>query len=245
MSHLLIGLAICAALLIYPGGVCLVGAWLLVLGGTRLVHRRPKITAVPWPDRRPPDWLLAGFLSALVVVPLSWPANPIGQISAAGLSGLGMGGIALTLAGLWSLGWIGPDRLRSTRAVPGLLAWSVGLIILATIMRAPGWGELLGSADLAQKLLRGGLGVVALLALPWFAGPFPERDLFTAAAWAAWLAVAFSLLFPALQSLQFPVVLGSWWAGSLAAGLISALGASWRSRWIGTHRRGAATGCDW
>ena len=242
MSHLLIGLAVCAAVLIYPGGVCLVGAWLLLLGGARLVHRGPGITAAPWPNHRPTDWLLAGFLSALVVVPLSWPADPIRQISASGLSGLGLGGIALTVAGLWSLGWIGQARLRSTRAVPGLLAWSLGLIILATIMRAPSWGELLGSADLAQQLLRGGLGLVALLAMPWFAGPFPDQDLFTAAAWAAWLAVALSLIIPVLQALPFPLVLGAWWAGSMAAGLISALGASWRSRWMGTHRHGAATG---
>lgn len=240
MSHLLIGLAICAALFIYPGGACLVCAWLLVLVGVRAGGREAGVLARPWPTHSAPEWLAAGLLSALVVVPLAWGADPIAQISVGGLSGLGLGGIPLSLAGLWALGWLGRNRWQSTGAISLALAWSLGLIVLAMITKSPGWAGILGPAGLGQELLRGGLGLVALIALPWFGGPDPARNLFTAAAWAAWLAVDLSLLVPALESLQFPAVLGSWWAFSLAASLLAVV-ATRGVQWLRSRRAYAAT----
>jgi hypothetical protein len=241
VSHLLIGLAICAALFIYPGGACLVCAWMLVLVGVRVGGREAGILARPWPTQSAAEWLVAGSLSALVVVPLSWPADPIAQISVGGLSGLGLGGIPLSLAGLWALGWLGRNRWQSTGAISLTLAWSLGLIVLAMLTKSPGWAGILGPAPLGQELLRGGLGLVALIALPWFGGPDPERNLFTAAAWAAWLAVDLSLLLPALESLPFPAVLGSWWAFSLAASLL-AVAATRGGHWLRSRRNYPATG---
>lgn len=241
MSHLVIGLAICAALFIYPGGACVVCAWLLVLVGVRWGRRTAVPLALPWPAHSATEWLAAGFLSALVVVPLSWPADPIAQISVGGLSGLGLGGIPLSLAGLWALGWLGRNRWQSTGAISLVLAWSLGLIVLAMITKSPGWAGILGPVALGQELLRAGLGLVALIALPWFGGPDPERNLFTAAAWAAWLAVDLSLLVPALQSLQFPAILGSWWALSLAASL-SAVAATRGVQRLRTRPNSPATG---
>ena len=219
MSHILIALALCAALVIYPGGAsALVALWLVSRPSrspSRVSGLRQRIQ-VAHPNGA---WLGAGLLCGLVVLPLPWGGSPVAQINVGGLAGPGLGGLALSLLGLWVLESFGRASSRLQGSTLISLGWALGLVVFAVALRAPGWTGVMSGGGLGAELARLGLGLVSIVAIPWAGGSDP-RHLLTAAAWAARLALSLSLVLPQLASLPAPVALGIWWSACvlLAAG---------------------------
>ncbi|MHB1501672.1 MAG: hypothetical protein ACYCYK_11000 [Candidatus Dormibacteria bacterium] len=224
MSHILIGLALCAGLLIYPGGVTLVGLSVLLASGASW-WRSPRSWA--WADAGPSFVPL--LLASLVVIPLPWPGSPLVGLDVAGLGRVGVGGVALSAMGLLGLDLLapalGPDRWIR-------LLWSglsvTAILVLAELVSAADWSSLLGASGVGAeggRLLAGGL---CLLAAPWTAGSQPELRLCSASAWTARVCVATFLVLPQLQQAPVWPALGAVLLACLAVGITSGVGRRFR-----------------
>lgn len=209
MSHIRIAVALCAGLVLYPGGVsAAVGMALVRLGpaqvSSRAGLRRWLTTAHP--DR---SWVYAGLLCSLVVLPLPWGGSPISQLQVGGVGGAGIGGLALSVLGLLVLESRNGGRMVQVVLIG--LVWALGLVAVAVTLRAATWSELVAAGGVGAELARLGLGLSSLALIPWAGASHPGRQAATAAAAAARLAVSLSLLLPQLQALAAGVDLVIWW----------------------------------
>ncbi|HVD04324.1 MAG TPA: hypothetical protein VNF75_09385 [Candidatus Dormibacteraeota bacterium] len=228
MSHILIGLALCAALFIYPGGVTIAApaalmAWpkLWSRGGFASWRRQWRTTPIATVMGA---WGLAG----LAVLSLPWPGNPALGMSFAGLTQAGVGGVALTVLGLTGLeGWAGGDSPRRGVRFGFSALGALSVVLLAELLRAQGWQQILAAGGPGPELGRLAVGALLLVSAPWAGGTDPEVDPRTAAAWAARLAIALFVCFPQLRFLPVAVSLGALWAGCLVVG----------AAWAGGGRR--------
>lgn len=218
MSHILIGLALCAGVLLYPGGLALLGAsCLLALGSS--IGRRASWRV--WAARA---WLPLG-LGSLAVIPLPWPGNPLLALSVGGLSQVGVGGLALTVLGILALELRvaagEPDRGARVIASTASMA---ALVILAEVLRAPDWGSLLAAPGPGAEAGRLGLGAICLLAAPWAAGQELGADADGTCAWAARASVAGFLVIPQVSGWPVWAGIGGWLLACLLLGSLWASG---------------------
>ncbi len=226
MNHLLFGFAVCAALAIYPGGLAALAAS-LAGGAAQLFlttrQNRSPITSLgrPWSS------LMGIALAGFVLAPLPWPDNPVAPVEISWASGTEMGGVALSLAGIWGLVLLGSSQHRRGWAICSLGAWSLGIVLLSTAVGANSWEGILNAGGLGAELGRVGLAGLGLLTLPWALAGAPGGTSTRGLAWAAGTGAYLFLALPQLQSVLFPVALLAW------AGLMAALGAAWAvgSRW--------------
>ncbi|HUY55588.1 MAG TPA: hypothetical protein VMV23_10555 [Candidatus Nanopelagicaceae bacterium] len=244
MSHVGVALALCAALMVYPGGVsAAVGLGLIQIGwpgpsGLEGLRRRIRAAALNH------TWLGAGLLCGLVMLPLPWGGSPSFHLDAGGSSGIGVGGVAVSLLALWVL----ESWARAPRGLPGAtllgLSWSLGLVGLAAALRAPTWAGVMSAGGLGAEMVRLGLGLTSLVGVSWVAVGHPRRGIATTAAGAARLAISLSLLLPQLQTLPAWSVLAIWWGSCGLLGLAGAGAGSGRKllRRLGIVPGGALTG---
>ena len=228
MSHILIGLALCGALLIYPGGATIGVAALLLAWAPRKLRGRGTPAFMLWRASRGPTVLGAGGLAGLVVLTLPWPSNPIVSMSFASLSDTGVGGVALSVLAVTALdAWAaaGQSRMAARFACSALSALS--LVLLAELLRSPQWGQLLTEGGAGPAMGRFAVAGLLLILAPWAAGPAPERDVRGAADWTARLAIALFLCFPELRVLPVAGTIACVWAAALV------IGAAWAGagRW--------------
>ncbi|MHB8323386.1 MAG: hypothetical protein ACYDEA_00545 [Candidatus Dormibacteria bacterium] len=215
MSHILIALALCAALVIYPGGASAVVALWLVSAQSKFpwtIFGRGEFLRSGRPGGA---WLGAGALCGLVVLPLPWAGNPVTQMDVGGLGGASLGGLALSLLGLFWLESMGRAGRRPVLAALLSLGWALAVVALAVALRAPGWAGVIGGSGLGAELARLALGLSAIIAIPWVGGSDPQHDICTAAAWSARLALGLSLVVPQLAALPAGAALGIWWGACL------------------------------
>lgn len=242
MSHVRVALALCAALMVYPGGVsAAVGIGLLQIGWPGpggLDGLRGRIRAAALNH----TWLGAELLCGLVMLPLPWGGSPSFHLDAGGSTGIGIGGVAVSLLALWVL----ESWARAPRRFPGAtllaLSWSLGLVGLAAALRAPTWAGVMGAGGLGAELVRLGLGFTSLVSVPWVAGGHPRRGIATTAACAARLAISLSLLLPQLQTLPAWLVVAIWWGSCGLLGLAGAESGRELLRRLGIVPGGAVTG---
>ncbi len=219
MSHILIALALCAALVIYPGGASAVIALWLVRAPSKSGWTISGLGELFRSGRPGGGWLGAGVLCGLVVLPLPWGGNPVVQMGVGGLGGASLGGLALSLLGLFWLESMGRAGRRPLLAALISLGWALAVVALAVALRAPGWAGVIGGSGLGAELARLALGLGAIVALPWAGGSDPQHDICAAAAWSARLALGLSLVLPQLASLPAGAALGIWWAACLLLGV--------------------------
>ncbi|MGC1184254.1 MAG: hypothetical protein WBA31_03760 [Candidatus Dormiibacterota bacterium] len=227
MNHLLFGFAVCAALAIYPGGLAAMVA-ALAGGLAPLALDRRK----GWADwaARPANstGLLLGLaLAGLVVAPMPWPDNPVSPIGISWAAGSSLGGIALSLSGLWALQLLGSKGLWRPLVVVLLGIWSMGLLTMALVVHTGNWAGVLDAGGLGAELGRVGLAVLGIACLPLALGGAPGGLSLRSAAWAAGAGMALLLALPQLQAVPFPVAFGAWWVLMVALGLAWSAGARW------------------
>ncbi len=233
MSHILIGLALCAGILLYPGALTLLAAsFLLALAAS------PSRWASSWSWGDPGRMLVPAALGSLAVVPLPWPGSPLRALSVGGLTQVGIGGLALTLLGLLGLDLLIAEE-RPHRHIRVLVSATslAAILILAEVLAAPDWTTLLATPGPGAEAGRVGLGLICLLAAPWAAGPDPGVEPIEACAWAARMSVALFLVFPQVGGLPVWEGMGAWLLVSLLLGGL----------WGGGRRllsRGPQTGLD-
>ena len=236
MNHLLFGFALCAALVIYPGGLAIVAASFAASAG-RLLIRSPS----------PPDWIAAAVerpwssllglaLAGLVLAPIPWPDNPVAPVGISWASGSNLGGISLSLGGLWALQLLGSGQPRRGWVLIYLGAWSLGLVLLASAVHSGNWSGVLTAGGPGAEVGRVGLALVGAGALPWVLGAPPGGLSATGAAWAASSGMVLILALPQLQAVPFPVAIAAWWALLALLGFGWAGASGWRSR-IARRRR--------
>jgi hypothetical protein len=237
VNHLLVGFAICAALSIYPGGLTVLVAALAGSAGPVLVRPGAR-----W--RREEFWnrlsrnsaatLLGVALAGLVLAPMPWPGNPVAPLGVSWASGSDLGGLALTLSGLWALHLVGSARAHEGRVLALLGAWSLGLILLAMAVHAATWSGVLTAGGLGAEVGRVLLAVAWLGLMPWALADAPGGAAVRDCAAVAGTGVALFLMLPQIQATPTLVVLPAWWALLLALGLACAAARRWG---IGTLRR--------
>ncbi|HVB13426.1 MAG TPA: hypothetical protein VNH38_01545 [Candidatus Dormibacteraeota bacterium] len=230
MNHLLFGFALCASLAIYPGGLAvLVGS--LVGGAAQLGARRGGLRG--WlAEAVIRSWssMLGLALAGLVLAPMPWPDNPVAPVGISWAAGSNLGGIALSLSGLWALQLLGSSQPRRGWVLLLLGSWSVGLVLFALAVHSGSWSGILTAGGLGAEVARVGLAVLGLGSLPWVLWGAPGGSSLRGAAWAAVAGVALFLALPQLQSAPFPAVLIAWWALLAALGLAWAVVATWGPR---------------
>jgi hypothetical protein len=227
VNHLLFGFALCAAFVVYPGGLAaLVAA--LAGGGAALLRRgggrwRAVLGAAPSPSRT----ILGLALVGLVLAPMPWPDNPVAPVAVSWASGRDFGGIGLSLAGLCGLQLLGAERPRdgSSLAVAG--AWSLGLVVLALAVHAITWSSLLSAGGLGAELGRVLLAVLGLVIIPLALGGPPGGVSLRSCSWAAGAGMVLLLALPQLQTAPFPLALAAWWVLLVVLGLAWSAGSAW------------------
>ncbi|MGH7642788.1 MAG: hypothetical protein ACRENX_07215 [Candidatus Dormibacteria bacterium] len=227
MNHLLFGFALCAALVIYPGGLATVAAALA--GGAAQRWQQPRsrpgwlnpAIAKPWPA------LIGLLLAGLVLGPISWPDNAVAPVGISWASGSDLGGIAMSLGGLLALELLGSSQPRRAGVLAVLGSWSLGLLLLASAVHADSWAGVLGAGGVGAEVARLGLAGLALGSLPWVLWGAPGGFSAKGLAWAAGAGMGLLLALPQLQAAPFPVALGAWWALLVAIGLTWVLVSSW------------------
>ncbi len=215
MSHILIGLAVCASLLIYPGGLTLLcGAWLLSKGSS--------MAAAGWRRRTQVDKTIVPLaLASLAVVPLPWPGNPALALTAGGLSQVGVGGLGLTALGLLGMElWLANGKRTSSPHTLLPVLTVLAILVLAEVVAAPDWASLLAATGTGAEAGRVGVGVACLLAFPWASGDPAGSRLAVACAAATRFAVAAFLIFPQVARTPVWLGLGVWLAACLAFGAL-------------------------
>jgi hypothetical protein len=225
VNHLLFGFALCAALAVYPGGLAVVVA-ALAGGGATLLRRGAGgwtacLGAMPSPFRL----ILGLMLAGLVLAPMPWPDNPVAPVTVSWASGSDLGGIGLTLAGLWALQLLGAGRSRDGRALAAAGAWSLALVALALAVHSATWSSLLSAGGLGAELGRLLLAVLALATLPLVLGGPPGGVSLRSCGWAAGAGMALLLALPQLRTAPFGLALVAWWV------LLALLGLAW---WAGS-----------
>lgn len=233
MNHLLFGFALCAALVIYPGGLAALVA--SVAGGVAQRWFRPP--ARPgWLGaaiERPWSSVLGLALAGIVLAPMPWPDNPVAPIGISWASGSDLGGIALSLGGLWALELLGSSQSRRGWVLTILGTWTLGLVLLALAVQSDSWSGILTAGGLGAELGRLVLAGLALSALPWVLRGAPGGTSVKGAAWAAGAGIALLLALPQLQAVPFPVALAAWWVLLLVLGLGWAVVTNWGPRVAG------------
>jgi hypothetical protein len=214
LNHILIGLALCAGVLLYPGGLTLLGASCLLAVGATL--GRPPVSRwrVPGGSR----WVPLG-LASLAVIPLPWPGSPLLELSVGGLSQAGVGGLALSVLGLFGLEMLiaadQPDRpLRVLASAASLLA----ILILAEALGAADWGSLLAAPGPGAEAGRLGIAAICLLVGPWAAGRELGVEAKVTCAWAVRASIFGFLALPQVAGLPVWPVLGGWLGACLMLG---------------------------
>ncbi|MGA7173574.1 MAG: hypothetical protein WCB86_09965 [Candidatus Dormiibacterota bacterium] len=233
MNHLLFGFALCAALAIYPGGLAVLVAS-LVGGGAQLWF--PPNSRPGWLTgavERPWSSLLGLAVAGTVLAPVPWPDNPVAPVGISWASGSTVGGIALTLGGLWALLLLGSNQPHRGSVLAILAGWSLGLVILATAVHSGSWSGVLSAGGAGAEAGRVGLAGVAICVLPWVLRGAPGGTSVRGAAWAATAGLALFLALPQLQAVPFPVALAAWWSLLGAISLGWAAGANWGVRIAG------------
>ena len=246
MSHVRVALALCAALVVYPGGVSAAVGLGLIQTGRLAPASRARLLGWVRSTRVNPTWLGAGLLCGLVVLPLPWGGSPSFHLDAGGSNGMGLGGVAGSLLALWVLeAWAQPARHRPLLTLVAL-AWSLGLVGLAVALRAPTWAGVMAAGGAGAELARVALGLASLLSVLWIVtgtGPDHPRDgAVIAGARAARLALSLSLLLPQLQTLPAWAVMAIWWGCCGLLGLAGAGGGQDLLRRFGIVPGGALTG---
>lgn len=222
MNHVLIGLALCAALLIYPGGLTLAAsAWALAVGARGSV--RGSLSGLG-SGLDPVFVVSAILLGTLTMASLPWSGSPLAALSIAGLTSVGLGGVALTVLGLLAL-----DSLINLQ-VPGGGRWlaasvssAVAVLLLAEVLGTAQWAAILAAPGPGALLGRLAVGLLCLVVAPWASGPHPYLTSLSGLAWAVRFGVAVLICFPALRLLPFELDLVVILAGSLALGTAWAL----------------------
>ncbi|MGC2192260.1 MAG: hypothetical protein WA751_07985 [Candidatus Dormiibacterota bacterium] len=233
MNHLLFGFALCAALAIYPGGLAVLVA--SVVGGGAQLWLRPGARTgwISGGVEGPWSSLLALGLAGAVLAPMPWPDNPVAPVGISWASGSNLGGLALSLGGIWALVLLGSRQPRRGWVLTILGSWSLGLVLLALAVHSGSWSGVLTAGGLGAELGRVVLAAVGICSLPWVLMGGPGGSSVRGAAWATGAGVALFLALPQLQAAPFPVILAGWWALLAALGLGWAAGANWGPRIFG------------
>ncbi|HEY6537618.1 MAG TPA: hypothetical protein VI138_01090 [Candidatus Dormibacteraeota bacterium] len=227
MNHLLFGFALCAALAIYPGGLAALVAALVATLPRMALPREVKQGPVQLLSLRPGELLLGLGLAGLVLAPMPWPDNPLAPIGISWAEGSSVGGIALSLGGLWTLLLLGRTRVRRGRALALLGGWSLGLVMLGLAVHSGTWAGALTARGPGAELGRVALAVVGVVALALLL-PLPPRAAGLAnVAWAAGLGLNLLLALPRLLTVAFPLAILAWWGLVLVAALVGSAGARW------------------
>jgi hypothetical protein len=227
MNHLLLGFALCATLAIYPGGLA---ALVAALAGGVIQF---------WPGNGEgwgrQAWLpgsLGGFflglaLAGLALAPMPWPDSPVAPIAISWAAGSSVGGITLTLVGLWLLQLLGSKQPEQGWHLGLVATWSMGLVSLALAVHSGSWSGVLNAGGLGAELGRVCLATLGLVLLPLVLRRAPGGVSLSSAAWAAGTGVALLLALPQIQATPFPVAIAAWW------GLMAAIGLGWAAsaRW--------------
>ncbi|MGH7640182.1 MAG: hypothetical protein ACREN7_03605 [Candidatus Dormibacteria bacterium] len=227
MNHLLLGFALCGALVIYPGGLAVLAALVAAAVG----RRRPLGQLASWASE--PARSLQGVAAATVaLVPLPFPGNPVAPVGISWAGGSELGNLGLSLAGLFALAWLAAPVRHRGLGLTLLAAWSLGLGILALSLGTGSWEGVLGAGGPGAEAGRVLLGSLALgLPLLWFGGAGGEETV-RSCGWVAAAAMGLLLLLPQLRQLLFPGVLLSWWVLGLVLAAVGGSGGSvvWRRR---------------
>ncbi|HVC39056.1 MAG TPA: hypothetical protein VNH20_03640 [Candidatus Dormibacteraeota bacterium] len=237
MNHLLLGFALCAALLIYPGGLAVLAAALAAGAGRVLDRRRGRPSWRAALLLTPAGSLVGLLLAGMVLAPMPWPDNPVAPVTVSWASGTDFGGLALSLGGLWALLLLGSGPTRRGWVLGLFGAWSLGIILFGLSVGSASWSGLLSAGGLGAEVGRVGLCAWVLGSLALTLRGNPEGEFLGAIVRAAGGGLVLLLAFPQLQRGPFPVVLGLWWALVFALDLVRLALASW---WPGEPRPGAA-----
>lgn len=220
MNHLLFGFALCASLAIYPGGLTtLVAA--LAGGSAALLPRRRSRPALTGMLPSPLASFLGLALATMVVAPMPWPDNPVAPVGISWAAGTNLGGIAVSLSGLWGLQLLASGQPQRGRSLALTGSCSLGMVLLALALHSDSWSGLLGAGGLGAELGRVLLAALWLCCLPLVLGGPPGGLSIRAFGWAAGAGMCLLLGLPQLQSAPFPLVLVAWWS------LLAALGLAW------------------
>lgn len=229
MNHLLFGFALCAALAIYPGGVAVIVA-AMAGGSARLLRGQANRSSLRGLLPSPVGALLGLVLAALVVAPLPWPDNPVAPVGISWASGSDLGGIALSLSGLWGFQLLGSTDAQRGRTLTLAGVWSLGLVLLALALHSATWSGVLSAGGLGAEVGRVLLAVAWLCGLPLLLGGAPDGLSIRGFGWAAGAGMCLLLALPQLQSAPFPLAVAGWWGLLAFLGLACWAGATWGPR---------------
>lgn|GEM_PF-5687720 len=222
MNHVLIGLALCAALLIYPGGLTVAAsAWTLALGaGGSAKGALDGLRS----DREPLLLVCALLLGSLTMASLPWSGSPLASLSLAGLTSVGLGGVALTVLGLLALdSMINFEVAGGPRWLGASAASAIAVLILAEALGTSQWTTILAEPGTGALLGRLAVGLLCLLVAPLASGRQPGVAPISAIAWSVRFGMAALLCFPVLRLVPFEADLGVVLVGSLTVGWCAAL----------------------
>ncbi len=225
MSHLLAAFALCAAVAVYPGGAALLFGVVCAEWGAG----RP-----PWVCWRPPsrlgspgEWLVALALGSVVLLPVTLTANPASSVSFGAGTSAPVGGVVMSVAGVWGL--LVLTRHRQYLSVGAVLValWTLGILLFALAMTSPDWASILGARGWGAEVGRLLLSLLAAGAgLTLRDDPrlrFPGSPLLPAAR-ASLAALVLILAFPQLRSAPVGLLLLGWWAACTLVGALARLG---------------------
>lgn len=214
MNHVLLAFALLAAGCLYPAGLSLAAAGAAAAGGGWVAAHPHRSAPLPTPAGAG----TAFGAAALLVLPLPLSGNPLFQLQSLGVATTQIGGVALSLLGLFLLR---PTRGRGGRQVVSVgagVVFAILLIAFAIALRSPGWLSLVEAGGGGAEAGRIALGLAGLVLIAVWVDPgnpaVGERLRFAALA-----AVSLILLVPVLA--RGPVWLTLVvWVGSAGLGSI-------------------------